>query len=156
MAVNFDIETVTISVGTKGGSLTVRGLNSEDLTFLTLHYLDDMQATVAKFGDRNITDRPQVADVLRELAREFPNMVVEIISRAAEAESADDIAKLRRLSFVKQLEALKAVANLTIEDGGIDLKKALGFVANLLEATDLPPGPLLTSLQTIIATSGRL
>ena len=155
MAVNFEIETTRIEVGTKGGYLTVRGMNAEDLTFLTVHYLEDMKSLVAKYADRGVIQRSRVADLIMELAKDFPTMVVEIISRCAEATSAEEVEKLRRLSFVKQIESLKAIALLTAEDGGIELGKFMGIVASLLEANGLKPGPLMTSLQTIIETSGK-
>lgn len=155
MAVNFEIETTRIEVGTKGGFFTVRGMNSEDLTFLTMSYLEDMKALVAKYATKGVVQKSAVADLVMELAKDFPSMVVEIISRCAEAESAEDVQKFRRLSFVKQIEALKAIAVLTAEDGGIELGKAMGIVASLLEANGLKPGPLMKSLQTIIETSGK-
>lgn len=155
MAVNFEIETTRIEVGSKGGFFTVRGMNSEDLTFLTVHYLEDMKSLVAKYADRGVIQRNRVADLVMELAKDFPTMVVEIISRCAEATSAEEVEKLRRLSFVKQIEALKAIALLTAEDGGIELGKGMGIVAILLEANGLKPGPLTTLLQTIIETSEK-
>jgi len=155
MAVNFEIETTRIEVGSKGGYFTVRGMNSEDITFLTMHYLEDMKATVAKYANKGVLPKDRVADLVMEVAKDFPSMVVEMISRCAEAESAEDVEKFRRLSFVKQIEALKAIVFLTVEDGGVELGKVMGVVASLLEANGLKPGPLLTSLQTIIATSGK-
>lgn len=155
MAVSFEIETTRIEVGTKGGFFTVRGMNSEDITFLTMHYLEDMKATVAKYAGKGVLPRDRVADLVMEVAKDFPSMVVEIISRCAEAESAEDVQKFRRLSFVKQIEALKAIALLTVEDGGIELGKLAGVVASLLEANGLKPGPLMTLLQTTIETSGK-
>lgn len=155
MAVSFEIETTKIEVGSKGGFFTVRGMNSEDVTFLTMHYLEDMKATVAKYAGKGVLPRDRVADVILEVAKDFPSMVVEIISRCAEAESAEDVQKFRRLSFVKQIEALKAIAILTVDDGGIELGKLAGVVASLLEANGLKPGPLMMSLQTIIETSGK-
>ena len=155
MAVSFEIETTRIEVGTKGGFFTVRGMNAEDFTFLTVHYLTDMKALVAKYADRGVIQKSRVADLVMELAKDFPTMVVEIISRCAESTSAEETEKLRRLSFVKQIEALKAIALLTAEDGGIELGKMMGIVASLLEANGLKPGPLMTSLQTIIETSGK-
>lgn len=153
MAVNFEIETTRIEVGTKGGFLTVRGLNTDDVTFLTLHYLEDMQAVVAKHSSKGVMQRSQVAELVMALGRDFPSMTLEIISRAAEATSKEETEKLRRLSFVKQIEALKAIAILTVEDGGVELGKLFGVVASLLEANGLKLGPLSKSLQTIIATS---
>lgn len=155
MAVNFEIETTRIEVGKSGGFFTVRGMNSEDVTFLTMHYLEDMKTTVAKYASKGVVQKSAVADLVMDLARDFPTMVVEIISRCAEADSAEDVEKFRRLAFVKQIEALKAIVLLTVEDGGIELGKLAGVVASLLEANGLKPGPLMTSLQTIIATSEK-
>lgn len=152
MAVNFEIPTETIKVG--NGSFTVRGMNSEDVTFLTVNYLDEMKATVARFADKKGRFRQSaVAELAMEVAKMAPLMVVEIISRCAEAESEADVLKFRALAFPKQVEALKAIAMLTVEDGGIDLKKFAGIAASLLEQNGLQPGPMMTILQTIIETS---
>lgn len=152
MAVNFEIPTTEIKVGQ--GSFTVRGMNSEDLTFLVTHYLDDMKATVAKYGEKvsGRIAKNRVADLVMDLVKDFPMMVVEIISRAADSTSAEDIEKFRRLSFVKQVEAVKAVALLTVEDGEVELKKVGAVLVSLLEANGLQLGPLAQSLQTITTT----
>ena len=153
MAVNFEIETTRIEVGQ--GYFTVRGMNSEDVTFLTMHYLEDMKKSVAKCADKGVIQKNAVADLVMDLAQDFPTMVVEIISRCAEATTAEDIQKFRRLSFVKQIEALRAIVLLTVEDGGIELGKLAGVVLSLLEANGLGQGPLTKSLQSIIETSER-
>lgn len=155
MAVQFEIETDRIEVGKQGGYFTVRGMSADDVTFLTVHYLQDMKALVAKYADKGVIQKSRVADLVTELAKDFPSMVVEIISRCADSTTAEDIEKFRRLSFVKQIEALKKIAVLTAEDGGIELGKVLGTVRSLLEANGVKPGPLMTSLQTIIATSAK-
>lgn len=155
MAVNFEIPTIEIKVGS--GSFTVRGMNSEDLTFLVTHYLDDMKNTVAKYGDQTggRLAKNRVADLVMDVVKDFPMMAAEIISRAAEAQTAEDAEKFRRLSFVKQVEAVKAITLLTVEDGEIELKKVGAVLVSLLEANGLQLGPLATSLQTIIATSEK-
>lgn len=153
MAIQFEIETTQIKVGK--GFFDVRGLNTDDITFLTINYLEDMKAVIAKYGQMNGVRRDRVADLVMDLAKDFPMMVVEIISRCAEATTADDIEKFRRLSFVKQIEALKAIVLLTVQDSGIELGKLAGVVANLLEANALPPGPLKQSLQSIMETYGK-
>lgn len=154
MAANFEIPVREIKVGQ--GSFTVRGMNSEDLVFLTSGYLEDVKGIVAKHGEKRhggLIPREQVADLLMDIAKGFPMMTAEIISRCAEAE--DQIDKFRQLSFMKQLEALKAIADLTAEDGGIELKKWGEVLASLLEASGLQLGPLTKSLQTIIETSAN-
>lgn len=152
MAANFDIPTETISV--RQGSFTVRGLNSEDVVFLTSHYLEDLKRIVAEYGVKHavggVLPRAAVAELVMDIAQKFPMMSAEIISRCAEA--SEEIDKFRRLSFVKQIEALKAIAILSVEDGH-DLKKAGEVLASLLEANGLQLGPLAKSLQTIIRTA---
>lgn len=152
MAVNFEIETIEIKVGK--GSLTVRGLDSEDVAFLTTNYLADLRTTVAKYATKGgKLQRTVVADLVTDVVKDFPLLTTEIISRCAEATSAEDVSKIRRMPFVKQLEALKAILNLSVEEGSFDLKKVVGAVASLLEANGINPGPLTESLQTIIGTS---
>ena len=151
MSVNFEIEKTRIPVGKSGGYIEVRGLNSEDVTFLTIHYLDDMKALLAQYQGRTIP-RDAVAEMIITAARDFPSMVVEMISRAAEATDSESVEKLRTLSFMKQLEVLKAIAVLSSEDGVIELKKVLGVVEKLCAANGLSIGPLTKSLQIIIGT----
>ena len=156
MAAHFEIETTRINVGKTGGYFDVRGLNTEDVTFLTVHYLEDIKHAVADYGERSAAgiSHDALTDLIMSIAKDFPMMVVEIISRCAESTSAEDVAKFRQLSFPKQIEALRAISILTTEDGGIDLKKVLGVVASLLEVNGVKRGPLMTSLMTTIETFG--
>lgn len=155
MAANFEIETKRINVGKNGGFFTVRGVNAEDFVFLTTNYLTDLRLAVAKQAERGKSSKTAVADLIMDIVKDFPMMTVEIISRAAEATDAESVEKFRRLAIVKQIEALKEIFLLSVEDGGIDLKKALGVVVNALEANGVNPGPLMNSLTTIIETSGK-
>lgn len=83
MAVNFDIQTQRIEVNK--GYFTVRGMSAEDITYLTLNHLDDMKAVIAKYGENGLVQRNRVAEVVADLAKDFPDMVVEIISRCADS-----------------------------------------------------------------------
>jgi ABC-type antimicrobial peptide transport system ATPase subunit len=152
MAVNFEIPTETISVGQ--GSFTVRGLNSEDVTHLVTAYYEDLAKIVDRFG-KKATDgqvqSSQVVELALDMAAHFPMLVAEIISRAADAEG--EIDKFRQLSFVKQIEALRAISRLSVEDGR-ELKKWAEGLASLLETGNVQLGPLAKSLQTIIRTHG--
>lgn len=154
MAVNFEIATTRIPVG-RDGYFDVRGMNSEDVIHLTTTYLEDIKEVVAKYASRGVVQKSRVADLVSEIAKDFPTMATEIISRCADATDPDSVDKFRKLSFVTHIKALKEIFLLTAEDGGIELGKAAGFVASLLEANGLQPGPLMNSLQTIIATSGK-
>lgn len=155
MAANFEIEYRKIEVGKSGGYFTVRGMNSEDITFVTSNYLDDARAVVAKYADKTKIEKNAVAALVMEIAKMFPMLTVEIISRCADATDADSVAKFRLLPFVKQIEALKEIALLTIQDGGVEIKKVTEAVASLLEANGIQPGPLMILLQTITGISEK-
>lgn len=149
MAVNFEIPTETIKVGS--GSFTVRGMDTEDIVFLTSVYLEDVKKLVADFGGKaGIMPKSKVAELVMEVAKSFPTMSAEMIARCADA--PEEIEKFRHLPFTKQIEALKAIAILSVEDGH-DLKNLAGGLVSLLEANGLQLGPLSKSLQTIIKAS---
>ena len=150
MAANFEIETVTIKM--KTGEFTVRGMNSEDIVFMSQTYWDDVTSVVAKYGKKTggVVPKSNVAELVLDLAKDFPSMAAEIISRCADA--PEQVDKFRRLPFVKQIEALKAIATLSTEDGHELKKWALGLVS-LLETKGLLLGPQATQLQTIISKS---
>lgn len=148
--VDFEIPTETIVVGK--GSLTVRGMDSEDVIFVTTQYLEDLKAVLAKYGKAKHLPKSRVADLVMDIIKDFPTMATEIISRCADVTTEEDVNKIRRLPFIKQVEAMKHIALLSSEDGA-DLKKVMGVVASLLEANGLSLGPLRQSLQNIIGTS---
>ena len=153
MAANFEIPITTITM--KTGSFTVRGLSGEDVVFMSRTYWDDVIKLVEKYGKKTggVVPRSQLADLVLDLAKDFPSMVAEIISRCADA--PEQVDKFRQLSFIKQVEALKAIAVLSIEDGHELKKWALGLVT-LLEARGLLLGPQANKLQTIINKSENL
>lgn len=159
MAANFSIPRETITVGSDGGYFTVRGMNSEDITFLTLTYLDDIKLAVARQSKKllNVGDtNGAVAELVKDLAKDFPMLCVEIISRCADATTAEDVENFRMLSFVKQFEALQKIIILSTSDGGIEIKNLVGVVASALEANGLSVGPLMTKLKNTIEASGNL
>lgn len=157
MAVSFENPTEKIMVGKDGGYFTVRGLNSEDVTYLTVNYLDDIKRAVAKQTPKpgKLVPSQAVTELVKDLATQFPMLCVEIISRAADADAAEDIQKFRMLAFVKQLEALQKIVVLTTSDGVIDLKNLFGVVANLLDANGFQVGPQMSRLMNTIAGSGN-
>lgn len=148
MSVNFEIPTVTVKVGE--GEFTVRGMNSEEVVFLTQFYLEDLTNAVAKYGKKSVQNRQSITAFVLDLAKDFPLMCAEIISRCADA--PEDVDKFRRLPFVKAAEAIKAIIDLSVEDGA-QLKKVAAGLVSLLEANGLQLGPLSEKLQTIIKAS---
>lgn len=150
MSLDFENPTETISVGK--GSFTIRGLNSEDVVFITTGYLEDLKNVLAKYGKTTHLPKSGVADLVMDVIKDFPMLATEIISRCAGAKTEADVEKIRNLTFIKQVEAMKHIAFLSTEDGA-DLKKVMGVVTSLLEANGLSLGPLRTSLQNIIGMS---
>lgn len=154
MSADFEIPYATIQVGKGGrnGSFTVRGVNGDDVVFITTTYLEDLKRIMAKYGASGRVQRSRVADLVMEIIKDFPMLTVEIISRCADCPGDTD--KFRNLSFIKQVEALKAIFELSSEDDDAQLlKKVGGGLASLLEANGLKLGPLTAQLQTIIGTS---
>lgn len=153
MSVNFTIPRITVEVGE--GDFTVRGLNAEDVVFLSAVYWEDMVALVAERGKKHtggVMPKNQLADLVLELSKSFPSMSAEIIARCADA--PEQVNLFRSLSFVKQVEALKAIFKLSVEDGH-ELKKWMQALVSLLEANGLQLGRLTKSLQTIISKSAN-
>jgi hypothetical protein len=154
MSVDFTIPTMTIQVGKggKNGSFTVRGVNADDVVFLTTTYLEDLKKILAKFGESPRLQKARVADMVIEIVKDFPMLVAEMISRCADA--PNEIAKFRNLSFIRQVQALQAIVILSSEDDEGDLlKKAGAGLASLLETNGLALGPLTAQLRNIIGTS---
>jgi hypothetical protein len=154
MSADFEIPYVTIKVGKGGanGSFTVRGMNGDDVIFITTTYLEDLKKVLAKYGNTPRLQKSRVADMVMEIIKDFPMLSVEIISRCADCPG--DTEKFRNLSFLKQIEALKAIVELSSDDDdGQLLKKAGAGLVALLETNGLSLGPLSAQLRSIIGAS---
>lgn len=151
MSADFEIPTAVIKVGK--GSFTVRGMNSEDVVMLTSVYFEDLKRLVADFGVKDgVVPANKVQELVLSVVKTFPMMTAEMISRCADA--PEQLEKFRNLSFVKNIEAIKAIMDLSVEDGH-DLKKLGEGLISLLEANGQKLGPLRTLLQNIIKTSAN-
>lgn len=149
MAVNFTISTRRVDMS-KGQFFDVRGMNTEDFTYLTTTFLEDMKAAVAEHGKLGRITKDRAAHTIMEVAKGFPTMVAEIISRCADA--PDRVDDFRNLPFPVVIKALKEIVELTVEDGGVELGNLLAAVAALLETNGLSLGPLGTQLNDIIGS----
>ncbi len=148
MAISFTIQRTRVTVG-KDGYFDVRGISAEDLTFLTTFYLNDLKALAMQHaGGRIPADK--MAEVIIDLAKSFPTMVTEIIIRCAGAEE-EDREKFADLPFAVTIRAVKAIADLSLVDGGVELGNLLAAIAAQLDAVGLKSGPLMNSLSGIIS-----
>lgn len=153
MAVNFTIPSKTIKVG--DGDFTVRGMNSEDVVFISQVYWEDIVSAVAEHGKKHkagVIPKNHLIELVMEVAKSFPSLSADIIARCADAPEQTSL--FRSLSFVKQVEAIKAIFELSVEDGH-ELKKWMQGLASLLEANGLQFGPLTNQLKTIIGKSAN-
>ncbi len=140
-------------IESKRGSFMVRGMNTDDLTYLVTNYLEDMVAALTQFGkDQDLTgetllNRKALPELFFILTNGFPTLVSEMISRCADAPGMAE--KVRRMAFPIQIQALHAITELTIEDAG-GLGNLGAALRSLLETRNLHLGPLAKNLQTII------
>lgn len=145
-------------IESKRGSFNVRGMNTDDLTFLVSNYLEDMVNALIQFGEKQgddvsrFVDRAAWPELLLVLTQDFPELVTEIISRCAEA--PEHIAMFRKLAFPVQLQALHAIVELTTEDAG-GLGNLWAALRILLETRGLRLGPLAKNLQSITGALGK-
>ena len=161
MAVNFTIETRRIVVKKAKSEdeeeqfFDVRGLNTEDFTFLTTEYLEDIAQAVARAAGPSGRIHPSKRqEVISDIASQFPDLAAETISRCAEAR--EDKAKFRQLGVLVTMNALAAIYELTVLDGGADLGKVGGGLASLLEAQGLKLGPLANQLKNTIESAAKM
>lgn len=132
----FQPETITITH--KKVSFPVRGLSLQDISSLLRTHSDDLEAVfemyeqeanglnfgnmaMAKFATRLIADAPGLVSHLIALAADEPTMV----NNAA------------RLPLITQIEALKAVGQLTFEEVG-GVKKLLAELSGLVNQVRPP------------------
>lgn len=146
-----DFEVAEKRIETRRGTFVVRGMNVEDLTYLTTHYFEDMVKALETHGlslsETTLDNRESLAELFLLLVRDFPGLVAEMISRAAE--EPDKLDQIRRIAFPVQLQLLHAITELTIEDAG-GLGNLWAALRTLLEARGLRVGPLARNLQDII------
>jgi hypothetical protein len=104
----------------------VRGLCADDLTFLIMNHHAPITKALMRYQEQRdaILKGNGLTDFILALARDFPDLVAEVISAATD--SLDDLtrSKARKLPFPTQLDALNKIVTLSMEDMG-DLKNLL-------------------------------
>lgn len=130
------------SVQTPGGSFSVRGLSLEDLTYiLQIHSVEVAHVVRTLESKKDGVDRSLISEMAVGLIESSPAVAAEIIANAADA--PDQVAKVRKLPFTTQLDALEKIGDLTFEAYG-GPKKVLEVVIRLAKGTT----NLLDSLST--------
>lgn len=132
---NYEPETHKIEFrsGKKDYHFVVRGLHTDDITYIVGNHLADIQAGITLFEEaRTSSDRTVEAKMdafILTVCREAPALVAEIISVAADEREL--LEKYVKLPFSVQATAMAEVTRMTFEDGG-GLKNLSATTANLI------------------------
>lgn len=133
-----------VAIGFKGGSFQVRGLSLDDVSVLMKDHLADLDELLVLYS-RNVDPQMTVAATAQyavTLVREAPSLVANVIALASDEPDAIDNA--RRLPLPTQVDALKAIGQLTFEEAGgakkffESLKELVMRVRPPLTMTDSP------------------
>jgi len=132
---DYEIPTETVPIDAKH-SFTVRGVDFSDLSALAYRHgpvLGLLYSRVTKLNEKGSAFRPEdLGAMLTSSAREFPDLVADLIAVAAD--EPDQAKKIRKLRFPVQVDALHKIVGLTLI-GEHELKKLLEIVAEAAEAT---------------------
>lgn len=111
--------------------LTVRGLNTDDISALVRHHIQDLQTLVKTFSPdgKLLPENPNVDALLFSLITKFPTTAARMIALAAD--EPDQIENARKLPFPLQMEIALNIVKLTFEDVGGPLAFA-GIVRHMM------------------------
>lgn len=107
----------------------VRGLNLDDLSYLISNHLEPISQAVELYAKskQNVYSTKNLHGFVISCASQFPGLVSEVISRAADEPSLRE----KKLAMSVQLAALNEIVRLTVEElGGLgNLSLVLGNLA---------------------------
>lgn len=139
-----DIQIPTVEVQVGSGSFAVRALNLTDIEHLIRLHGEDLRGlfkefiTDAKAASTQLTD---LAPVLQQVIGRAPQLIIDIIALAADAD-ADDKATLAKLGAGVHLDALAKIFTITLSTEG-DMGKAMETVIKVLGSVNGGLGEVL-------------
>lgn len=150
---DYEVVKKTIPFNNKGGSFEIRGLNTDDFTFMIATNLDRIADALAKYQESGDTIWREggLDDFVKSLIRELPELVAEVISTAADEPTLID--KARKLPFGVQMTALVEIMGMTLEEAG-GVKNLFATLANLLLGA--LPNEARAVAEQMIANNGSL
>jgi hypothetical protein len=113
----------------RGGEFSVRGIGLDDVAVLMHDYLSDIDRLFDLY-DNSATKDLASAQFLVSLTREAPALVGTLIALACD--EPNNVEQARKLSLPVQIEALKAILELTFEEAG-GYRKFFESLGNLLK-----------------------
>jgi hypothetical protein len=100
-----------------GGYFAVRGLSYEDMTILVDRYFAELSEMFDRFaGQAKFGEDEMVGMMTTVLIKQTPAIASDVIALGANEPEMAGIA--RQLPFPTQIEAVKAIAELTFDAGG--------------------------------------
>lgn len=127
-----DLQVPKVEVQAPGGTFAVRALNLTDLKFLINSQGDQLRQLFSDFMNHG-SDAVKGGDfipLLKQVAAKAPELIVEVVALAADADE-EDRQVLARLPLGVHLEALGKIATATLTVDG-DPKKSMETVTKLL------------------------
>lgn len=125
---DFLLETETVTWGKSGQkSLTIRGLNGEDLTYAVTRHRKELDEMFKLFEASESTPIEQVG---LQMLNTFPEVISLLIALATD--KPELASTIRKLPFPVQLKLMMGVYRLTIEEAG-GLQDFLAIVFALIE-----------------------
>jgi hypothetical protein len=103
-----------------GKQLEVRGLCADDLTFLVSLHLPEITKALKLYQESrsDILTSGNISQFVMTLARDFPGLVAEVISAAADSLTDKARVVAGRLPVATQIIILNEIVTLTMEDAG--------------------------------------
>jgi hypothetical protein len=129
-------------VGGEKPFIEVRGLCADDLTFLIGQHLGPITRAVKLYQEsrEDVMTTGNMAGFVMSLARDFPDLVAEVISAACDSLDDETRNVARQLPITSQIAAMSEITKLTLEDAGglknllAEMQARLADAANSIES----------------------
>lgn len=116
-----DYEIVRVAVPLPGQKqIMVRGLSSDDLTYLISLHLEEIIKAVKLYQESraDILVTGNFSQFIMTIARDFPGVIAEVISAATDSHDEASRATARKLPMPTQMLLMDAIVKLTMEEAG--------------------------------------
>lgn len=127
-----ELKLPTREVATQAGTLTVRGLSTQDIILAASEYGPQMAllfSRVEAIKDEMI--RKDVTGLINSLGREVPGLMAAIIALACDDYSPATVKLAAKLPFPAQAELIEAIFHLTFHSEA-EVKKLVESVARMI------------------------
>jgi hypothetical protein len=130
----------------KKPSFFVRGITLDDMTFLVGQHLGPITRALKLYQEsrEDVLAKGNLQGFIMTLARDFPDLVAEVISAANDSLDDETRKVVRKLPLSTQIIALTEIVRLTLEDAGglknllAEMQATLQGAAASVESEDAP------------------